>query len=80
MGTVAKVLVFYNEPYWKNKGFTGEVLSDCYDGPAMNVFDDTRTNSEGKVQPALIVFIGGAIYREWKNRPDFEKVLTQKLA
>ena len=71
MGSIAKVLVLYPEAYWKKKGFSGEVLSDCFDGPAMNVFDDTRSNSEGKFQPALAVFIGGGVYKFWKGREDF---------
>ena len=41
MGSLAKVIVLYPEAYWKVKGFSGEALSDCADGPAMNVFDDT---------------------------------------
>ena len=34
----------------------------------MNVFDNTHINEEGKEQPGLIVFIGGALYRYWKDR------------
>jgi len=33
----------------------------------MNVFDDTRVNSEGKEQPGLIVFVGGGAYRYWRE-------------
>ena len=68
MGTLAKVLVLYPEAYWTNKGFTGEVLSDCFDSPVMSVFDDTRINLEGKPQPALSVFIGGGVYKYWKEQ------------
>ena len=46
----------------------------------MNVFDNTHVNSEGKEQPALIVFIGGALYRYWKDRSDFKEMLVKKLA
>ena len=46
---------------------TGEILSDCLDGPCFNVFDDTRSNSNGKVQPALIVFINGAVARHYRE-------------
>lgn len=76
MGSIAKVLVLYPEAYWKSKGFSGEALSDCFDGPAMNVFDDTKQLQDGKVQPALIVFIGGAVYRYWRDEPNFQKRLT----
>lgn len=68
MGTIAKIMVLYPDAFWRNKGFSGEVLSDCYDGPAMTVYDDTRTSSEGKVQPALVVFLGGGVYNYWKKR------------
>jgi monoamine oxidase len=44
MGTIIKVIILYKERYWKNKGFTGESLSDCFDSPVMNGFDDTRVN------------------------------------
>jgi hypothetical protein len=37
----------------------------------MNVFDDTRVNAEGKEQPALVVFVGGGVYKYWKDRPNF---------
>jgi hypothetical protein len=44
MGTLAKILILYPEAYWSNEGFTGEILSDCFDAPVMNVFDDSRVN------------------------------------
>lgn len=68
MGTLIKAIVLYKEQYWKNKQFSGEILSDCYDSPVMNCFDDSRINQKGELQPAIIVFIGGGIYRYWKNR------------
>ena len=71
MGDLAKVLILYPENFWRAKGFSGQVISDCFDGPAMNVFDNTHINLEGKEQPALIVFIGGALYRYWKDRSNF---------
>lgn len=75
MGSMTKVLVLYPEAYWKNNGFSGEVLSDCFDSPAMNVFDNTHINEEGHEQPALVIFIGGAMYRYWKDRADFQSKL-----
>ena len=45
MGHIGKLLLLYPQAYWKEKGFSGEVLSDCVDGPAMNVFDNTHINS-----------------------------------
>ena len=48
MGGLGKLLLFYKEAYWKKLGFSGEVISDCYDSPAMNVFDNTRINDQGQ--------------------------------
>ena len=75
MGMVAKVVLLYHQKYWKIKGFSGEAISDCTKGPAMNVFDNTHHNQQGEEQPALTVFIGGGVYKYWKDRPDFEKAL-----
>lgn len=80
MGGLGKLLVFYKEPYWKNLGFSGQVISDCYDGPAMNVFDNTRINDKGKEEACLVIFLGGQAYNYWKNKPDLDKILTGKLA
>jgi hypothetical protein len=63
-----------------NKQFSGEILSDCYDSPVMNCFDDSRTNSKGELQPAMVVFIGGGIYRYWKNRDDLKEAIVKKLS
>lgn len=32
------------------------------------------------MQPALCVFVGGAVHKYWKERTDFTKTLIQKLA
>lgn len=71
MGTLAKVILLYKERYWKQKGFTGEFVSDCSDSPVMNCFDGSKLNEKGELQPALVVFVGGAAYRYWKERKDF---------
>lgn len=47
MGILIKVILLYKEKYWKNINFSGETLSDCYDSPVMNGFDDSRTNHKG---------------------------------
>ena len=80
MGTLIKVILLYKEKYWKTINFSGETLSDCYDSPVMNGFDDSRTNHKGEIQPALIVFVGGGIYRYWKSREDFKEAIVGKLA
>jgi hypothetical protein len=42
MGSISKVLFLYDKPYWRNKGFSGETLSDCLKNPIFNAYDDTR--------------------------------------
>ena len=79
MGTIIKVIILYPQAYWREKGFTGEILSDCHDGPAMNAFDDSRVNKDGVLQPALTVFLGGGVYRYWKEKADFKEKLLSKL-
>lgn len=37
-------------------------------------------NHKGEIQPALILVIGGSIYRYWKNREDLKEVIVGKLA
>lgn len=37
MGSIIKILILYKSPFWRNKKFSGEVVSDCIDGPTFNV-------------------------------------------
>lgn len=46
----------------------------------MTAFDDTKINDKGEIQPALIVFVAGAMYRAWKDRKDFSQALINKFA
>ena len=55
----------YEQAYWKQKGFSGETLSDCIETPIFNAYDDCRTKSNGEIQPAILVFINGSVDREW---------------
>lgn len=71
MGSYIKVILLYKRAYWKEKGLSGEILTDCTDSPLMTAFDDTKVNDKGEIQPALIVFVAGAMYRVWKDRKDF---------
>lgn len=63
MGSITKVLLLYDHPYWRNKGFSGETLSDCLSTPVFNAYDDSRPLSNGQIQPAIIVFINAAVDR-----------------
>jgi monoamine oxidase len=42
MGSIGKILVRYKECYWKQKLYSGEVLSDGSDCPITLVYDDTK--------------------------------------
>jgi len=61
MGSIIKAIAFYNSPFWRTKGFSGEVVSDSYEGPIFNVYDKTTPldSQPNKEQPALVIFING---------------------
>jgi len=42
MGSISKVLLLYDKPYWREKGFSGETLSDCITTPIFNAYDESR--------------------------------------
>ena len=52
MGSVIKVVVIYDRPFWREAGLTGEVLSDA--GPCRGLFDD---GSGDGTHHALVGFI-----------------------
>ena len=64
MGAAVKVLLTYDEAFWRDEGFSGEVLSS--DGPLSVVFDNT---SHDGGQPALIGFICGKHAQQWSAQP-----------
>lgn len=69
MGKLIKVVVLYDRQYWKEKGYSGEIVSDSFDAPILSCFDDSKLDEYGNVkQPALIVFVGAQVYRYWKEK------------
>jgi monoamine oxidase len=81
VGNLTKVIVLYEKQYWKEKGYSGEIISDSYDDPIMSCFDDTKMDDEGNIkQPALIVFVGAQVYRYWKERGDMGERVCEKIA
>jgi len=71
MGGIIKVLVVYRTPFWRQKGFSGEVICDTNADPAnlpvFNVFDGCtpRPAAEGGgLVPMLTCFVNGARARE----------------
>ena len=39
MGAYSKLIILYDKQYWAEKGFSGELLSDCHSGPVLNAYD-----------------------------------------
>jgi monoamine oxidase len=75
MGNIIKVLILYEKSFWKEKGFSGEGVSDCLDSPVFNVYDDSRFDDNGKEKPALVVFVNGSIARYWSKRNYIDPIL-----
>jgi monoamine oxidase len=64
MGTTIKAVAVYERPFWRDAGWSGEVVSD---GPLISV---TYDNSAAAGAPAaLVAFIVGAAARHWSRRP-----------
>jgi monoamine oxidase len=64
MGAAVKVLVTYERAFWREAGFSGEVVSS--DGPLSVVYDNT--SHDGR-QPALIGLVVGSQARQWSAQP-----------
>jgi monoamine oxidase len=59
MGSVMKVIAIYDKPFWRDQGFTGQVVSDK--GPAQVTFDNTPP--EG-TPGALMAFVEASTARQ----------------
>lgn len=68
MGATVKAMAFYETAFWRERGYSGEVVATG--GPVSAVFDNTSL--DGK-QPALLAFIVGRPAREWAVRPEAER-------
>ena len=53
MGSYAKMIILYKKAYWREKGFSGEMATDCKDSPIVYAYDDSRLNENGELQPAI---------------------------
>ena len=42
MGGYSKMILLYDKPYWREKQFSGQILSDCHDSPVLMTYDDSR--------------------------------------
>jgi monoamine oxidase len=63
MGSTVKVLITYDQPFWRSRGFSGEVT--CTKGPASVIFDNCSHENK---QPALVAFIVARHARTWGDR------------
>ncbi len=77
MGAAVKVIVTYEHAFWRDAGFTGEVVSS--DGPLSVVYDST--SHDGR-QPALLGLVVGNQARQWSTQPlpDRQRRVTGALA
>jgi monoamine oxidase len=67
MGAAIKCIALYERAFWRERGFSGEAISDR--GAVGFVLD----TSHGSSQPALVAFIEGAPARAWSGRPAQER-------
>lgn len=68
MGSVIKCVAVYERPFWRERGLSGEALSD--EGPVRLVFDDGSHDGE---QAALVAFLLGSSAREHSERAPEER-------
>lgn len=74
MGGTVKCFAFYDRPFWRDEGFSGEVV--CDGRPLTVVFDNTTADGT----PGLLGFVVGRPARSWSGiAPESrrEAVLTQ---
>eukprot|EP01111_Echinosteliopsis_oligospora_P009453 TRINITY_DN2773_c0_g1_i2.p1 TRINITY_DN2773_c0_g1~~TRINITY_DN2773_c0_g1_i2.p1 ORF type:complete len:456 (+),score=148.79 TRINITY_DN2773_c0_g1_i2:77-1444(+) len=64
MGTVIKTIVIYDKPFWREKGFSAEAISDK--GPIFICYDDSSHDDK---RSAIVGFIAGDAAREWAKQP-----------
>lgn len=68
LGSVVKCIAIYDRPFWREKGLSGEAITD--EGAVKLVFDDSpEDGSHG----ALLGFMLGADARAWGDRSEAER-------
>ena len=65
MGAYSKMIILYQKQYWREKGFSGEILSDCHNHPVIMAYDDVRPKENGETQPAIVVFFAASVDEQW---------------
>jgi monoamine oxidase len=67
-GTVIKTMAIYAEPFWRERGLSGQAASEA--GPARVTFDNSPPDGSPGV---LLGFLEGRLAREWGGRPAGER-------
>ena len=71
MGSIAKAMIYYETPFWKEQGLTGQVISDLSgdSGPIDVIYDNSPQPTADMPNPPgiLIGFISGKAMRELDN-------------
>ena len=78
MAAMIKFLAIYPKPYWREKGYSGELVSSGTDGSPITItFDDSDEQ-----EFALVGFIGGRLAVEWAGRSEklLEDAILEHLA
>eukprot|EP00004_Rigifila_ramosa_P018877 TRINITY_DN4741_c0_g1_i2.p1 TRINITY_DN4741_c0_g1~~TRINITY_DN4741_c0_g1_i2.p1 ORF type:complete len:434 (-),score=96.74 TRINITY_DN4741_c0_g1_i2:196-1497(-) len=71
MGSSIKIIAIYSSAFWREQGFSGEVICDCHTGPIGTIFDDMLAPREGGSHTsALLGFISGRVALELSSEPD----------
>ncbi len=68
MGATMKCMAFYDRPFWRDRGLSGEVA--CTGGPVTVVFDNSPADGSRGV---LLGFVVGRPARELSERPEAER-------
>ncbi|MCO4746153.1 MAG: flavin monoamine oxidase family protein [Proteobacteria bacterium] len=68
MGSTTKCFAFYDRPFWRARGLSGEAMTD--EGPLSYVCDNTQGDGSA---PALLGFMVGGPSRRWQRRPAGER-------
>ena len=63
MGSVIKYVAVYERPFWREAGFSGEVVSDT--GITVTTFDDSSPTAR---HAALVTFSDGRAAAHWSDR------------
>lgn len=73
LGSVIKVHVAYDRPFWRDQGLTGMVFSDRTDfGPWFDHSPQRNAEGQGKTG-GLVGFLAGDPARRWADRPADER-------